>query len=139
MPRFGITSRKEWPNGCNINLYDHGGVDLDWHSDDEEIHVRSSQGSQILSLSLGVDRRFQLKPKSGWPTHDILLRGGDLVAMTGFTQDHYIHRVPVDRGVRGPRISLTWRWIQTNTAVSGEEEEVIEWDADTEVLDWNPD
>eukprot|EP00973_Karenia_brevis_P090809 12404370-Karenia_brevis.AAC.1 len=38
MPHVGINDRKDWPNGCNINLYEHGRIGLDWHSDDEEIH-----------------------------------------------------------------------------------------------------
>lgn len=113
MPYCGITSQEEWPNSCNLNLYDDGGASVGWHSDDESLFQGKFTDIYIISLSLGVSRVFQLRPN--WPEDgekwkNVRLCSGDLMTMEGMVQKHYQHRVPREENVEGARINLTWRW-----------------------------
>lgn len=97
-------------NGCLLNRYRDGVDAMGWHADDEgELGERPT----VASLSLGVSRFFDLKPKQGswdglrWP-----LQHGSLLVMDGSTQEHWVHRVPVQKKVKGERINLTFRFIQ---------------------------
>eukprot|EP00927_Polykrikos_kofoidii_P019330 TRINITY_DN19023_c0_g1_i1.p1 TRINITY_DN19023_c0_g1~~TRINITY_DN19023_c0_g1_i1.p1 ORF type:complete len:343 (-),score=38.42 TRINITY_DN19023_c0_g1_i1:120-1148(-) len=119
MPLCGIRGRARWPNCCNLNLYEDGGMTVGWHADDEELFQGSSSDCPIVSFSLGQARTFELKPtdsKEGEPaTCKIEIRSGDLLTMEGLTQKHYLHRVPRQK-TAGPRINLTWRWIRKHQA-----------------------
>merc|ERR1719499_1764172 len=115
MPYCGLPDMANWPNSCNLNLYEDGGMSVGWHSDDERLFQGKFQDIRILSLSLGVTRKFELR--ANWPEEGenpilgMMLGNGDLLTMEGMTQKHYQHRVPKEGNVRGPRINLTWRWI----------------------------
>lgn len=122
MPFCGIIDPDQWPNSCNINLYRDGRSYINWHADDEEIFLDSPQGVVIISLSLGSARRFELRYNSN-KSHvvSLYLNNGDIVVMEGATQKYTKHRVPSEQGKIGPRINLTWRWIDltfTSTAVA---------------------
>jgi len=119
MPYWGLHDRSEWPNSCNLNLYEDGGMSVGWHADDEKL-FRTGDAEladiRILSCSFGVTRKFQLKPN--WPNADeekvlktVFIRNGDLLTMEGMVQKHFQHRVPKEMGVTGARINLTWRWV----------------------------
>jgi len=114
MPMFGSPQEAQWPNSCNINLYEDGGMSVGWHSDDERIFNGKFQDIRILSLSLGVTRKFELRvnyPENGeTQVQTVKLNSGDLMTMEGMLQKHYQHRVPKEGYVNGPRINLTWRW-----------------------------
>lgn len=103
---------EEWPNACNVNLY-VGTDGLSWHADDEPLMETEDGNCCIISLSLGQERPFQLKPnESQDATHQLILGGGALCTMEGQTQRLYQHRVLKGRGSGGAfRINLTWRWI----------------------------
>ncbi|CAJ1346786.1 unnamed protein product [Effrenium voratum] len=107
MPLCGL-SKEEWPNSCNLNLYEDGEHSVGWHSDDEALFQGKFQDCRIISLSLGAPRIFELKTRG--ETHRLQLRSGDLCTMEGMLQKHYQHRVPKDRST-APRVNLTWRWI----------------------------
>lgn len=115
----GITDQRRWPNSCNLNLYEDGAMSVGWHSDDERLFQGKFRDVQILSLSLGARRKFELR--TNWPEegerslYTFQLGNGDMATMEGMTQKHYMHRVPKEDGVRGPRINLTWRWIVKHT------------------------
>lgn len=115
MPLCGLPEVNQWPNSCNLNLYEDGGMSVGWHSDDEQIFQGRFQDCQIISLSLGVSRKFELR--LNWPDADdkalrkFLLSEGDLLTMEGMMQKHFQHRVPREESVTGPRINLTWRWV----------------------------
>merc|ERR1712032_928987 len=115
MPYCGIESSEDWPTSCNLNLYEDGGMSVGWHTDDERLFQGKFQDIRIFSLSLGAQRRFELRanwPEEGErPFHRLMLGNGDLCTMEGITQKHYQHRVPKEGNVTGPRINLTWRWI----------------------------
>ncbi|CAK0831096.1 unnamed protein product, partial [Prorocentrum cordatum] len=114
MPLCGITDENEWPNSCNMNLYEDGGMSVGWHADDEALFQGKFNDIKIISLSLGVRRKFQLR--ANWPNENervmrhIMLGDGDLMTMEGMTQKHFQHRVPKEDNVEGRRINLTWRW-----------------------------
>lgn len=116
MPLCGLKDRSEWPNSCNLNLYENGDHSVSWHADNEKLFQGKFQDCPIISLSLGQERDFELKappPKEGEPNTfcKLQLRDGDLCTMEGLTQKYYTHRVPRENKKVGPRINLTWRWV----------------------------
>jgi len=115
MPLCGFETADRWPNCCNLNLYEDGGMAVGWHADDEQLFQGRMKDCPIISLSLGQTRTFELKPndpEQGEPSPcRIALESGDLLTMEGLTQKHYQHRVPREKA-DGPRINLTWRWIR---------------------------
>jgi len=115
MPIFGCQDKASWPNSCNANLYDDGDASVGWHSDDERVFQGKFQDIRILSLTLGEARKFELRvnyPEGGERvTRNMRLGDGDLCTMEGMFQKHYMHRVPKEGNISGPRINLTWRWL----------------------------
>lgn len=115
MPFCGLKPH-EWPDSCNLNLYENGGMSVGWHADDERLFQGKFQDISIISISLGQTRRFELRPKwpeEGEPTvRRVQLGNGDLMTMEGMTQKHYDHRVPKEHRSEGPRINLTFRWVK---------------------------
>lgn len=110
MPLCGL-SQSQWPNSCNLNLYEDGMHSVGWHSDNEILFQGKFNDCRIISLSLGQTRKFELRCQ-GAPMLTLNLSDGDLCTMEGLTQKYYLHRVPKEngRGVK-PRINLTWRWV----------------------------
>lgn len=106
----------DWPNSCNLNLYEDGGMTVGWHSDDEKLFQGKFRDCRIISLSLGAERRFELR--LNWPeeherpVQKMMLGSGDLLTMEGMVQKHFQHRVPREENVKAPRINLTWRWVK---------------------------
>jgi len=115
MSYCGLSDTSQWPDSCNVNLYENGSQSVGWHADDEALFQGLHQDIRILSLSLGQRRKFDLKanwPEDGERSHQRLLLGnGCLCTMEGMVQKHYQHRVPKESEDLGPRINLTWRWI----------------------------
>ena len=103
-------------NSVLANLYRDGRDSMGWHSDDEpELGTRPL----IASLSLGAERRFRLRrrlPRTVKPspadTVNLLLPSGSVLRMAGATQRLYRHDLPKTRATVGPRINLTFRWIE---------------------------
>lgn len=98
-----------------MNLYDDGGMSVGWHSDDESLFQGKFRDINIISLSLGVTRNFELR--RNWPearednVARMRLQSGDIMTMEGMLQKHFQHRVPKEECVEAPRINLTWRWV----------------------------
>jgi len=116
MPLCGLPKADQWPDSCNLNLYDDGGSSVGWHSDDERLFQGTFRDIRIVSLSFGQRRKFELR--TNWPekgegkrVRRVVLGDGDLMTMEGMTQKHFMHRVPKEACSEGPRINLTWRWI----------------------------
>merc|ERR1712185_147860 len=60
--------RDNWPDSCNLNLYEDGGSAVGWHADDEALFQGKFRDILIISLSLGVSRKFELRyshPEAG--------------------------------------------------------------------------
>merc|ERR1711920_1155639 len=116
----GLKSKDDWPDCCNMNLYEHGGDSVGWHADDESLFQGKFQDILIISLSFGLTRKFHLR--YNWPNEneqhepfEIDLKTGDIMTMEGMTQKHMQHRVPKEEDISGPRINLTWRWVLKHT------------------------
>lgn len=102
-------------NSVLANLYRDGRDSVDWHADNE---AALGDAPVIASLSLGVQRRFQLRPRrahSGQVTR-LELAHGSLLLMEAGTQSHWQHRVPKEPGVQAARINLTFRRIVNATS-----------------------
>lgn len=96
-------------NSVLVNLYRDGNDSVSWHADDEK-----SLGStiNIASLTLGVERDFQLKRKDGnSSTINIKLPHGSLLSMGNPTQQNWLHQIPKRKNVKNPRINLTFRYL----------------------------
>lgn len=100
-------------NGVLLNLYRDERDGVAWHSDDEP-----ELGPQpvIGSLSLGATRVFQLRHRqyrrNGCGIVAYELTSGSLLVMRGNTQRDWQHRLPRRAAQCGPRINLSFRWIE---------------------------
>lgn len=97
-------------NGVLLNLYRDGRDAMGWHSDDE---VELGNCPTVASLSLGAERRFDLRRKGGGRIqHSLVLSHGSLLVMSGATQHHWQHQIARTSKVLRPRLNLTFRLIQ---------------------------
>lgn len=89
------------------NLYRSGQDSMGWHADNEP---ELGPEPTIASLSLGADRRFQIKAREpGAGRYQLTLAHGSLLVMAGDMQRHWLHQLPKSRAVTAPRINLTFR------------------------------
>jgi len=99
-------------NAVVANWYPTGADYIGWHGDKE---AQIDGAAPIVSLSLGADRRFQVRDEASRKTvFDTTLRDGDCVVMGGpGFQQRFKHRVPKMTAQRdgsvGPRLNLTVR------------------------------
>ena len=96
-------------NSVLLNRYADGQDYQGYHADDEP-----ELGSEpnIASLSFGEARMFRFKEKLGPARFGILLEPGSLLWMSGALQEHFLHALPKSKKVQGPRINLTFRFIE---------------------------
>lgn len=97
LPRLGY-------NAVLCNLYRNGNDSVGLHADAEP-----EMGPVIASVSLGAERLFRLKGKSGAIAFEERLPHGNLFIMAGDTQRNFKHEVPKEPNVTLPRINLTFR------------------------------
>lgn len=95
-------------NSVLANLYRDGRDGMGFHADDEP---ELGDAPVIASLSLGATRRFVLKRRRGTGRFELALGDGALLVMRGATQRHWNHALPKTSKPVGPRINLTFRWI----------------------------
>jgi alkylated DNA repair dioxygenase AlkB len=93
-------------NGVLVNLYRTGTDHLGWHSDDE---IVNGPEPIIASISLGAERKFDLRHKESGERISTMLAHGSLLVMSGQSQSHWLHRIPKSAGLNEPRINLTFR------------------------------
>ncbi|MEI6199768.1 MAG: alpha-ketoglutarate-dependent dioxygenase AlkB [Actinomycetota bacterium] len=93
-------------NGVLVNLYRTGNDHLGWHSDDEKVN---GPEPIIASISLGAERKFELRHKETGERVSTMLSHGSLLVMSGLSQSHWLHRIPKSTGLDEPRINLTFR------------------------------
>ena len=113
-------------NAAVLNLYVGDRSSVDCHSDDEPECDRDNEGrvETIASLSLGISRVFQLRPKHPLQARrpkdiiSIQLDHGDVLVMLPGCQEAFEHRVPKKGGGRagkvprlevGTRLNCTFR------------------------------
>ena len=95
-------------NSGLANLYRDGRDHVSWHSDDEP---ELGADPIIASVSLGAERRFDLRNKTTGETIKALLPHGSAVVMSAGCQRHWLHQAPKMLRVSEPRINLTFRTI----------------------------
>jgi len=95
-------------NSVLLNLYRDGQDSVAWHADDE---AELGRDPVIASVSLGAVRSFQMKHR-----HDktiekcrIELPHGSLLIMDKGIQNKWLHQIPKQKSITGPRINLTFR------------------------------
>ena len=97
-------------NGVLVNFYRDGEDHLGWHSDDELIN-----GSEplIASVSLGAERRFDMRHRNTGELVSTPLSHGSLLVMSGLSQKCWEHRIPKIPHLGHPRVNLTFRRLVT--------------------------
>jgi alkylated DNA repair dioxygenase AlkB len=93
-------------NSVLLNLYRHGRDSVSWHADNEP---GLGKNPVIASISLGAERRFQLKHRRTGERLSVNLPHGSCLIMAGATQHHWLHQLPKTAQAIGPRINLTFR------------------------------
>ena len=98
-------------NSALANLYRNHRDSMGLHADDEP-----ELGAQpvIASLSLGEERAFRFKHRYRRDLKPVrlVLPSGSLLVMAGDTQRYWKHELPKQTRPCGPRINLTFRYIQ---------------------------
>lgn len=95
-------------NSVLVNLYRDGKDSMGWHADDER---ENGVNPVIASVSLGGERRFDLRHRATKTTVRTVLTHGSLLVMSGETQHKWVHQVPRTARACEPRINLTFRWV----------------------------
>ena len=96
------------PNSCLINYYLDGRSKMGFHSDEID---NLEQGTQIIIISLGVERKLSFRSKSDYSQRaQYLLPHGSLLYMSQRTQEFWSHAIKRANVLEG-RISLTFRRI----------------------------
>ena len=95
-------------NGALLNLYRSGADAMGWHSDDEPIN---GVNPVIASISLGAERRFDLRHKRTRDVVSAVLPHGSLLVMSGACQTNWHHRVAKTTRETDPRINVTFRFL----------------------------
>jgi alkylated DNA repair dioxygenase AlkB len=80
------------------------------HADDEP---ELGADPVIATVSLGVARRFVLRPRRPGDTQAQDLGHGSLLVMGGRCQALFRHGIPRQPAVEGERVSLTFRWVKS--------------------------
>ena len=79
-------------NGVLLNLYRNGKDSMGWHSDNEK---ELGENPKVASLSLGAERSFRIRPKSGkGDSFSIALPNNSLLIMNPGFQKLYEHSLP---------------------------------------------
>lgn len=93
-------------NSMLANLYRDGQDAVSWHADNEP---ELGHEPVIASVSLGADRRFDLRHRQTGDTVRTVLPHGSVLVMSGGSQTSWIHQVPRTKKVHDPRVNLTFR------------------------------
>lgn len=97
-------------NSVLLNYYRDGQDSMGWHQDNEAV---LGKNPLIASISLGEQRRFQLRHKvdKTLPKVECALGNGSVLIMSGQTQNYWQHQIPKTKKPVGERINLTFRKI----------------------------
>ncbi len=88
-------------------LYRDGADSVAWHGD--RIGRGRTEDTLVAIVSLGVPRRFLLRPRGGGKSEHFELGRGDLFIMGGSCQRTWEHCVPKLAHPNGPRVSVQFR------------------------------
>ena len=93
-------------NGILVNKYMDGNDYISAHSDDEtEIDLNG-----VISISYGAERIFRIRKKdTKHIIYDELTTHCSILHMGGNFQKLYTHEIPIQKKIKEPRISFTFR------------------------------
>ncbi len=91
-----------------IILYRDGQDSNGWHADNEP---ELGPDPVIASVSLGAERRFDLKHTQSGELFQLYLPAGSLLIMGKGSQIHWKHQLPKSKKISSPRVNLTFRFI----------------------------
>lgn len=98
-------------NSVLLNLYRNERDSNGWHSDNEK---ELGRHPKIASLSFGESRDFLVKHRQEKNQKlKLILKSGSLLFMAGEMQKHWLHCLPKRTRPLGPRINLTFRYIES--------------------------
>ncbi|MES2637917.1 MAG: alpha-ketoglutarate-dependent dioxygenase AlkB [Myxococcota bacterium] len=106
-------------NTVLVNLYRSGADSMSWHSDDD---YPPGETAAIVSVSLGAERRFDLRSRAGEERVSIVLGHGSVLVMGEGTQPAWQHALPKTRAEVGTRVNLTFRSLADPALVSASQE-----------------
>lgn len=95
-------------NRALVNYYRDGSDSVDWHADDEP---ELGPEPVIASLSLGVERVFQLRHRLTKQRISISLPHGSLLMMGAGIQSYWQHRIAKVANLQEPRVNFTFRYM----------------------------
>lgn len=94
-------------NGILINKYENGEEYIGKHSDDER-GLQPTCG--VIAMSFGAVRKFRIRDKvTGKIVLDVPTEANKIIQMAGNFQREFTHEIPVEKKVKQPRYSLTFR------------------------------
>jgi len=94
-------------NGLLLNWYDGQKKHyIGPHRDDTRDLLPDSP---IVTISLGEERKFRMRPYDGSGFKDITVRNGNILILPWSTNLKWTHEVPAHRKYEGKRISITLR------------------------------
>lgn len=93
-------------NGILVNRYQDGNNYIGSHSDDEA----GLDKTGVVAVSHGAVRKFRIRDKKTKAiVEDVLMEPGMILCMSGRFQEEFTHEVPVEKRVKTPRYSFTFR------------------------------
>ncbi|MCV3214304.1 alpha-ketoglutarate-dependent dioxygenase AlkB [Plectonema radiosum NIES-515] len=110
-PLSEVRSRIESQTGYQFNIvlcnrYRTGLDSVGWHNDNEP---SMGETPAIAEISLGQERKFQMRPHSGESITDFWLEHGSLLLMKPGCQENWVHQLPKTSRALKERINLTFR------------------------------
>lgn len=93
-------------NGCLLNYYRDGKDSISYHNDNEK---DMDKNGIIAVVSIGSERKFNLKNTSNNEVKTFDLKVGSLAIMNPICQENYKHAINKEPNVTQGRISLTFR------------------------------
>lgn len=95
-------------NGILINHYENGNKCIGAHSDDES--GLDNKNNCVASLSIGEERKFRIRDKKTKKIiKDFKTKNNSLIVMCGDFQKEFLHEIPIEKKIKKPRWSLTFR------------------------------
>ena len=106
-----VRSRLSFETGCRFNIvlcnrYRDGKDSVGWHNDNE---LSMGVKPAIASISLGQERKFQMRSNDGGKPVDFWLEHGSLLLMKPGCQQNWVHQLPKTSKPVRERINLTFR------------------------------
>jgi len=93
-------------NGILVNYYENGNDYICDHSDDE----KGLSNIGVISLSYGSVRKFRIKcKKTNKKIIDIPTENSSIIHMGGDFQNEFKHGIPIEKKIKLPRWSFTFR------------------------------